>query len=111
MAPRHRGRRGEAVEQLEWGQALRATAAGTRLRRGVDEALVVELAQPVQMMKPCGSRDARRRFLHRQKRPKEPGLQGPTTRLHCPHPVADEGQDLSDSESIVPLKRGGSDSR
>ena len=35
---------GEAVEQLEQGQDLRATAAGARCRVVVDEALTVELA-------------------------------------------------------------------
>jgi hypothetical protein len=40
--------RGEAVEQLERGQALRATATGARFRRLVDEVLAVALAQPVQ---------------------------------------------------------------
>jgi hypothetical protein len=37
---RHQG--GEAVEQLERGQALRATAAGSRFRGVVDEALRIE---------------------------------------------------------------------
>jgi len=44
---RRRHQSGEAVEQLEWGQALRATAAGARFRGVVDEGLAVELAQPV----------------------------------------------------------------
>jgi hypothetical protein len=43
---RHQG--GEAVEQLERGQELRATADGAPFRVVVDEALTVELAQPVQ---------------------------------------------------------------
>jgi len=45
---RRRHQRGEAVEQLERGQALRATATGARFRRLVDEVLAVALAQPVQ---------------------------------------------------------------
>jgi len=43
---RHQG--GEAVEQLERGQELRAPAAGARFRVVVEEVLAVELAQPVQ---------------------------------------------------------------
>ena len=39
---RHRG--GEAVEQLQWRQDLRATAAGARFRVVVDEVLAVEFA-------------------------------------------------------------------
>jgi hypothetical protein len=45
---RRRHHRGEAVEQLERGHALRAAAAGARFRGLVDEVLAVELAQPVQ---------------------------------------------------------------
>ena len=37
---------GEAVEQLEWRQDLRATAAGARLRVVVAELLAIELALP-----------------------------------------------------------------
>jgi hypothetical protein len=40
--------RGEAVEQLERGQVLRATATGARFRRLVNEVLEVVLAQAVQ---------------------------------------------------------------
>ena len=43
---RHQG--GEAGEQRERGQALRATAAGARFGGVVDEVLAVEFAQPVQ---------------------------------------------------------------
>ena len=43
---RHQG--GEAVEQLERGQELRAPAAGARFRVVGEEVLAVELAQPVQ---------------------------------------------------------------
>ena len=42
----HQG--GEAGEQLEWGQALRGTAAGARFRGVVDEVLGIEFAQPIQ---------------------------------------------------------------
>jgi hypothetical protein len=35
---------GEAVEQLEWRQDLRATAAGARFRVVVAELLAIELA-------------------------------------------------------------------
>ena len=40
--------RGEAVEQLQWGQALRGAAAGARFRGVVDEVLGIEFAQPIQ---------------------------------------------------------------
>jgi len=40
--------RGEAGEQLEWGQAMRGTAAGAWFRGVVDEALGIEFAQPIQ---------------------------------------------------------------
>ena len=45
---RRRHQRGEALEQLERGQALRATAAGARFRGVVDKVLAVELSQAVQ---------------------------------------------------------------
>jgi hypothetical protein len=43
---RRRHQRGEAVEQLERGQALRATATGARFRGVVDEVLAIALAMP-----------------------------------------------------------------
>jgi hypothetical protein len=52
---RRRHQRGEAVEQLEWGQALRAAAAGARFRGVVDEVLAVEFAQPVQGERRAGA--------------------------------------------------------
>jgi hypothetical protein len=39
---------GQAIEQLEWGQALRGTAAGAWFRGVVDEVLGIEFAQPIQ---------------------------------------------------------------
>jgi hypothetical protein len=41
---RWRDQDGDPIEQLQWRQDLRATAAGARFRVVVDEVLAIELA-------------------------------------------------------------------
>jgi len=55
MDPRRRNESGEAVEQLQRGQELRATAARTRFAGCVEQVLGIPLLQPFQRERRAGA--------------------------------------------------------